>query len=68
MEQENQNMHRQYQMLQTERDLLKADNDQLKNTDKYNQRIYGGILIVIGVVLSFILQLLGKRKRRSEWN
>jgi len=68
MEQENQNMHRENQMLQTERDLLKAENDQLKSSDNYKQRIYGGGLIFAGVVLSFVLQLFGKRKRRSEWN
>lgn len=68
MEQENQNMHRENQMLQTERDLLKAENDQLKSSDNYKQRFYGGALIFAGVVLSFVLQLFGKRKRRSEWN
>jgi SH3 domain protein len=68
MEQENQNMHRENQMLQTERDLLKAENDQLKSSDNYKQRIYGGCLIFAGVLLSFFLQLFGKRKRRSEWN
>lgn len=68
MEQENQNMHRENQMLQTERDLLRAQNDQLKNSDNHTQRIYGGALILAGVLLSFVLQLFGKRKRRSEWN
>lgn len=68
MEQENQNMHRENQMLQTERDLLKAENDQLKNSDNHKQRIYGGGLIFAGVLLSFVLQLFGKRRRRSEWN
>jgi len=68
MEQENQNMHRENQMLQTERDLLRAQNDQLKSSDNYRQRIYGGALIVAGVMLSFILQMFGKRRRRSDWN
>jgi len=68
MEQENQNMHREFQLVQTERDVLKAENDKLKSTDRYAQRVIGGALILCGVVLSFLLQLLGKRKRRSEWN
>ena len=68
MEQENQNMHRENQNLQTERDLLRAENDQLKSSDNHKQRIYGGALIFAGVLLSFVLQLFGKRKRRSEWN
>jgi len=68
MEQENQNMNRINQLLQTERDLLKAENDQLRKNDNYHQRIYGGVLILAGVLLSFALQFLGKRKRRSEWS
>ncbi len=68
LEQENQNMNRINQILQTERDVLKAENDQLKRSDTYKQRIYGGVLILAGVILSFVLQLFGKRKRRSEWN
>ena len=61
-------MNRINQILQTERDVLKAENDQLKRSDTYKQRIYGGVLILAGVILSFVLQLFGKRKRRSEWN
>jgi|GEM_PF-579201 len=68
MEQENQNMHREFQLLQTERDVLKAENDQLRSTDRHTQRIVGGGLILGGVILSFFLQLFGKRKRHSDWN
>lgn len=68
MEQENQNMHREFQLLQTERDVLKAENDRLKKADDFKQRIYGGLLVLCGVILSFILQLFGKTKRHSEWN
>lgn len=68
MEQENQNMHREFQLLQTERDVLKAENDQLKSTDRHAQRLIGGALILMGVTLSFLLQLIGRRKRHSEWN
>ncbi|GGY72910.1 hypothetical protein GCM10011613_17420 [Cellvibrio zantedeschiae] len=68
LEQENQSMNRINQSLQVERDLLRAENDRLQKSDTYQQRIYGGGLILAGVILSFILQLFGKRKRRSEWN
>ena len=68
LEQENQNMNRINQSLQVDRDVLKAENDRLQKSDAYKQRIYGGILILAGVILSFVLQLFGKRKRRSEWN
>jgi SH3 domain protein len=68
LEQENQNMNRINQSLLIERDVLKAENDRLQKSDAYKQRIYGGTLILAGVILSFILQLFGKRKRRSEWS
>ena len=68
MEQENQNMHRAYQLLQTERDVLFAENEHLRKKDQYHQWLYGGVLTLFGVLLSFALQLIGKRKRRSEWN
>ena len=68
MEQENQKIHREFQLVQTERDVLKAENDLLKKYDKNKQRIYGGLLILSGIILSLILQYFGKTKRRSEWN
>jgi SH3 domain protein len=68
MEQENQNLNGQFQIVQTERDVLNAENERLKKIDRYNQWVYGGGLILGGVFLSFILQLFGKSKRRSEWN
>lgn len=68
MSQENQAMHERNQLLQTDVDVLKAENDQLHKNDNYHQRMYGGALVLGGVLLSFILQLIGKRKRRSEWN
>lgn len=66
-EQENQQLHEKYQLLQTRADFLQAENDQLKNTDRYNQWVYGGGLLICGVLLSFFLQAFGKRKRHTEW-
>ncbi len=68
MEQENQKIHREFQLVQTERDVLKAENYLLKKYDKNQQRIYGGLLILSGIILSLILQSFGKKKRHSEWN
>jgi SH3 domain protein len=67
LEEESQRVHTQYQLLQTRADVLNAENEQLKKTDRYSQWIYGGILMGAGVILSFILQALGRRKRQSEW-
>jgi SH3 domain protein len=47
--------------------IFKAENEKLKNTDRFNHWIYGGGLILGGVILSFLLQGLGRRKRKSEW-
>ena len=68
MEQENQKIHREFQIVQTERDVLKAENYLLKKYDKNQQRIYGGLLLLCGIVISLILQSFGKRRRRSDWN
>jgi SH3 domain protein len=67
IEQENQQLHANYQLLQTRADFLQAENDQLKDSDRYNQWVYGGGLLLCGVLLSFLLQAFGKRKRQSDW-
>lgn len=67
LEEDNQRIHKEFQILQTRADVLQAENDQLKDTDRFNHWIYGGALVFGGVLLSFFLQALGRRKRRSEW-
>lgn len=67
LEEEHQRMLKDNQLLQTHADVLKAENEKLKNTDRFNHWIYGGGLVFGGVFLSFILQAFGRRKRRSEW-
>lgn len=67
IEQENQRLHEGFQLLQTRADVLQAENDYLKNNDRHNQWLYGGGLLLLGVILSFILQAFGRRKRPSEW-
>jgi len=67
LEEDNQRIHKEFQILQTRADVLQAENDQLKDTDRFNHWIYGGSLVFGGVILSFFLQALGRRKRRSEW-
>lgn len=67
IEKDNQRLHENHQLLQTRADYLQAENDQLKNSDRYNQWIYGGGLLLGGVLLSLLLQSIGKRRRQSEW-
>lgn len=67
LEEEHQRMLTENQLLQTHADVLKAENEKLKNTDRFNQWVFGGGLILCGIILSFILQGMGRRKRQSEW-
>ena len=67
LEQENQRIHENNQLLQTRVDVLQAENEQLRDAERYNQWVYGAGLLICGVILSFLLQALGKRKRQSEW-
>lgn len=67
LEDEHSQLLAQNQLLQTRADIATAENEKLRNTDRFNQWVYGGGLILGGVILSFFLQMLGRRKRRSEW-
>lgn len=67
IERENQRLNESYQLLQTRADVLQAENDKLKNADRYNQWVFGGGLLICGIFISFLLQGLGRRKRQSEW-
>lgn len=67
LEEEHQRMLKENQLLQTHADVTKAENEKLKNTDRFNHWLYGGGLILGGVLLSLILQAFGRRKRQSEW-
>lgn len=67
LEEEHQRILKENQLLQTHADILKAENEKLKNTDRFNHWVYGGGLVFGGVFLSFVLQALGRRKRKSEW-
>lgn len=67
LEEDHQRMLKVNQLLQTDADVLKAENEKLRNTDRFNHWIYGGGLVFGGVFLSFILQAFGRRKRKSDW-
>lgn len=67
LERENQRIHENNQLLQTRVDVLQAENEQLRDADRYNQWVFGAGLLICGIMLSFFLQALGKRKRQSEW-
>lgn len=67
LEEDHQRMLTENQLLQTHADILKAENEKLKDSDRFNHWLYGGALIIGGVLLSLVLQGIGRRKRKSEW-
>lgn len=67
LEKENQRTLENNQLLQTRVDVLLAENEHLKDADRYNQWVYGAGLLFCGILLSFFLQAIGKRKRQSDW-
>lgn len=56
-----------YQLLQTRTEVLKTENERLANSQRYREWIFGAGILFGGILLSLILQSIGKRKRQSEW-
>lgn len=55
-----------HEMAKTNLDGLRAENERLKDSTRYTQWIYGGSLVVIGILLTLFIQAV-RPKRRSEW-
>ncbi len=64
---QHQELSENYQMLQTRYDVIQADNERLKRDRRYQDWLFGGGILLAGVLLSLILQAIGKRRRQSEW-
>lgn len=67
LHQQHKELSENYQMLQTRHDVVQADNERLKRDRRYQDWLFGGGILVAGVLLSLILQAIGKRRRQSEW-
>ncbi|BFM16883.1 TIGR04211 family SH3 domain-containing protein [Maricurvus nonylphenolicus] len=59
-------MH-QHQLIQTELDVLKAENSRLKADSRNTFFIYGALAVGLGVLITLIVPNLRRRKRYSEW-
>lgn len=57
----------QHQLLQTENDVLTAENEGLKSDTSIKYMLYGAGLVLLGVLLALILPVIIPRKRHSEW-
>lgn len=61
------NLNETHQILQTRAEVLTAENEMLKNSQRHSEWIFGAFILIIGIIVSFILQSIGRRKRHSEW-
>lgn len=56
-----------HEMIQTEFDAMKAENDRLKSDQTINQWLFGAGLMILGMILMLVLPALRPKKRSSEW-
>jgi len=55
------------QLLQTELDVVQADNDRLKNDNSQKWFVYGALAVGLGVLLTLLIPMFKPKKRYSEW-
>ncbi|GAB1257191.1 TIGR04211 family SH3 domain-containing protein [Aurantivibrio plasticivorans] len=63
----NKQLMEQRQILDTEIDVLKAENERLSDNSNQTWFLYGAIAVIIGVLLTLILQKIRMRRSYSEW-
>jgi SH3 domain protein len=68
LNEQNQILVKHNHMLQEERDVLRANVDDLQNNTKNQSFLYGGFLVFLGAILVAIIPRLRGRKRLSEWH
>lgn len=56
-----------HEMIQTEFDAMKAENDRLKSDQTINQWLFGAGLMILGMIIMLVLPALRPKKRHSEW-
>ncbi len=62
-----QQLMKDHQIMQTEMDVLKADNERLRKEDRNTFFLYGALAVLLGVIIAIVAPLLRRRKRFSEW-
>lgn len=67
LHEQHQELSESYQMLQTRHEVIQAENERLRRQQRYQDWMYGGGILIAGIVLSLILQAIGRRRRQSEW-
>lgn len=56
-----------HELVQTEFDTVRAENDRLKANQTINQWLFGAGLVVLGMILMLILPAFVRSKRHSDW-
>lgn len=56
-----------HQILQTESDTARAENQRLKNEKSHNEWLYGAFLLLCGIVTTLAIQAMSLRRKKSEW-
>ena len=56
-----------HQLIQTELDVVKADNERLRNNNDQQFFLAGVAAVVVGVILTLLIPKLRGRKKYSEW-
>jgi SH3 domain protein len=68
LNEQNQLLVKHNHMLQEERDVLRANVNDLQNNTKNQSFLYGGFLVFLGAILVAIIPRVRGRKRLSEWH
>lgn len=56
-----------HQLIQTELDIIKAENERLKEDDRNTFFLYGAGAVGLGVLIALVAPSLRRRKRYSDW-
>ncbi|SMF63974.1 SH3 domain protein [Alteromonadaceae bacterium Bs31] len=56
-----------HHLLQTENDVLTAENEKLENDNRVTFMVYGVGILLLGVVLAYVLPALKPKNKHSDW-
>ena len=62
-----QNVAQKIQLLQTENDVLKSENESLRRSESTTFFLYGAFTVLLGVLIAIILPKLRSSKRQNGW-
>lgn len=62
-----QQLAKDHQLLQTELDVARAENERLKKEDSQAWFMYGAGAVLLGVIITLLAPALRPRRRQSEW-